>query len=175
MPDPRYPIGRFEWKGALSDDDRKWAIEVIAHTPDELRTAVEGLEDSQLDTPYREDGWTVRQVVHHIPDSHLNAYVRMKLALTEDEPLVKPYDEAAWAELVDSKGPVIGSLQLLTVLHERWVRLMRSMSPEDFARRFRHPEYPDALRSLDWLLALYAWHGPHHVAQINALRQRKGW
>lgn len=175
MSDPRYPIGRFEWKGALSDDERLWSIAIISHTPDELRTAVEGLDDEQLDTPYRDGGWTVRQVVHHLPDSHLNAYVRMKLALTEDAPLVKPYAEAAWAGLADSEAPVIGSIQLLTALHGRWVRLIKSLRTEDFARTFRHPEYPDEPRTLDWLLALYAWHGPHHVAQIQSLRQRKGW
>ena len=175
MTDPRYPLGKFEWKGSLTEDERLWSIAIISHTPDEMRAAVEGLDDEQFDTPYREGGWTVRQVVHHVPDSHLNAYVRMKLALTEDEPTVKPYSEAAWAELADSRAPVIGSLQLLSVLHERWVRLMKSLSPADFARQFKHPEYPDAPRSLDWLVALYAWHGPHHVAQIQALRERKGW
>jgi len=175
MPDPRYPLGKFEWKGSLTDDERRLAIQVIVHTPSELRAAVEGLDDPQLDTPYREGGWTVRQVVHHVPDSHLNAYCRMKLALTEDQPLIKPYNETLWAELADSRAPVIGSLQLLEVLHERWVRLMKSLSSADFARTFRHPEYPDTPRSLDWLVALYSWHGPHHVAQITSLRERMGW
>jgi uncharacterized damage-inducible protein DinB len=175
MPDPRYPLGRFEWKGSLSEDDRRWAMEVIARTPAELREAVAGLDDPELDTPYREGGWTVRQVVHHLPDSHLNAYVRMKLALTEDAPVIKPYSESAWAELADSSAPVIGSIHLLEALHDRWARLMRSMSAADFERTFIHPEHPDAPRTLDWLLALYGWHGPHHIAQIQALRQRKGW
>ncbi len=175
MSDPRYPLGQFAWKGSLTEDERLWSIAIIAHTPDELRTAVEGLDDPQLDTPYRDGGWTIRQVVHHLPDSHINAYVRMKLALTEDLPMIKPYSQAAWAELVDSQAPVIISLQLLTALHERWVRVLKSMTPSDFERQFRHPEFPDAPRSMDWLLALYAWHGPHHVAQIQSLRERKGW
>lgn len=175
MPDPRYPIGRFEWKGSISDDDRSWLIEVISHTPDEMRAVVEGLDDAQLDTPYREGGWTVRQVVHHVPDSHLNAYIRMKLALTEQNPTIKPYDQTAWGELADAQAPVIGSLQMLAVLHDRWVRLMRSLAPLDFTRTFLHPEYPDKPRTLDWLVALYAWHGPHHVAQITSLRERMGW
>jgi hypothetical protein len=175
MPDPRYPRGKFEWKGPFTDDERRWAIEVIAHTPSEMRAAVAGLDERQLDTPYRDGGWTVRQVVHHVPDSHFNAYARMKLALTEKNPTIKPYDQTAWAELADSRAPVEGSLAMLEGLHVRWVQLMRSLASSDFARTFVHPEYPDAPRSLDWLIALYSWHGPHHAAQITALRERMGW
>lgn len=138
-----------------------------------LRAAVEGLTEAQLDTPYRPGGWTVRQVVHHVPDSHLNAYIRMKLALTEDGPTIKPYDENLWAELSDSRMPVDASLSLMDALHRRWVTVLRSLQPADFARTFLHPEA--GVVSLDRLIALYAWHGRHHVAHITSLRQRMGW
>jgi hypothetical protein len=170
MTDTRYPIGKFEWRGSITADERKQLIDVIARTPAQLRAAVNGLTDKQIDTPYREGGWTVRQVVHHLPDSHLNAYVRMKLALTEDNPTVKPYLEARWAELADSRLPIEVSLTLLESLHERWVALMRSMKPDAFARTFRHPER-NAVLSLDWLLAIYAWHGPHHVAHVKMVKK----
>jgi hypothetical protein len=137
-----------------------------------MRAAVASLSPEQLDTPYRPGGWTVRTVVHHVPDSHINSYVRFKLALTEDEPVIKPYDEAAWAKLVDS-GPIEPSLTLLESLHERWVQLLKTLSDADFARQFRHPEL-GAVR-LDQNLALYAWHGKHHVAHITSLRERMGW
>ena len=139
-----------------------------------MRAAVAGLTPERFDTPYRPGGWTVRQVVHHVPDSHMNAYVRFKLALTEDEPTIKPYEEAAWAELADSAStPVDVSLTLLETLHDRWVRLLRSMTEADFARKFRHPQL--GVVPLDKNLALYAWHGKHHVAHITSLRQRMGW
>jgi uncharacterized damage-inducible protein DinB len=173
MIDYRYPIGKFAWKGAFTDDERRWAIEVIAHTPDQMRDAVEGLDDAQLDTPYREGGWTVRQVVHHVPDSHLNAYTRFKLALTEDAPTIKPYNEAAWAELPDSRGDISVSLDLLEALHKRWVPLLRTLSEVDYKRTFRHPEM--GLMTLGALLRLYEWHGRHHVAHIMNLRSRMGW
>jgi hypothetical protein len=138
-----------------------------------MRAAVAGLTEGQLDTPYRPEGWTVRQLVHHVPDSHLNSYVRFKLALTEDAPVVKPYDEALWAKLADVTAPVETSLMLLESLHQRWVRVLESMSEGDFARGFRHPELGPV--RLEQTLAMYAWHGKHHVAHITALRDRMGW
>src|SRR5512141_2589925 len=141
MTDLRYPIGKFELPAAVADADRPGLIDQIAALPGEIRRAVAGLGDSQLDTPYREKGWTVRQVVHHLPDSHLNAYTRMKLALTEDEPTIKPYEEARWAELPDARtGPVEVSLDLLEGLHHRWILLIRQLRAVDFGRRYRHPE-----------------------------------
>lgn len=147
----------------------------IAAAPDQLRAAVAGLSPAQLDTPYRPNGWTVRQVVHHLPDSHLNAYTRIKLALTEEEPTIKPYEEARWAELPDARtGPVELSLALLEFLHQRWLLLLRNLAAADFARQFRHPEH-GRMFALDEALALYAWHGEHHVAHITSLRRRMGW
>jgi hypothetical protein len=149
-------------------------IQRIADAPPEVKAAVQGLTEKQLDTPYREGGWTVRQVVHHLPDSHINSYVRFRLALTEDEPTIKPYNERLWAELFDARtAPVALSLQLLESLHERWVMLLRSLKPSDFSRTFRHPEH--GARNLDWLLQLYAWHGRHHVAHITSLREKMKW
>ncbi len=173
--DLRYPIGRPHLKLALSEGERAEALRVIEETPARLREAVRGLNDKQLDTRYRDGGWSVRQVVHHVPDSHLNAYIRMKLALTEDAPTIKPYDEARWAELPDSRGPLESSLALLESVHERWLRLMRALSPADFARPFHHPEHPDAPLTIDWILSLYGWHGPHHIVHITKLRERMGW
>jgi uncharacterized damage-inducible protein DinB len=172
--DLQYPIGRFEFPREVSGEDRARFIQEIAETPANLRAAVTGLSAEQLDTPYRPGGWTVRQVVHHIPDSHMNSYVRFRLALTEDEPTIKPYDEARWAELPDSRTARIEtSLALLESLHERWVLLLRSLSPTDLSRQFRHPEL--GVVSLERNLALYAWHGRHHVAHITSLRERMGW
>jgi hypothetical protein len=172
--DPRYPIGKFEWKDELSAVERTSAIAAIEKTPVSFRAAIRGLTDQQLDTPYREGGWTVRQLVHHVPDSHLNSYIRFKLALTEDEPTIKPYDEKLWAQLPDSREtPVETSLALLENLHGRWVVVLRSMKAADFSRKFRHPEHGAV--SLDWAVALYAWHGRHHTAHIMALRERMGW
>ena len=173
--DLRYPIGPFEFAGTLSNDQRQACIDQIAATPERMRAAVAGLTDEQLNTPYRPDGWTVRQVVHHVPDSHLNAYVRIKLALTEEEPTIKPYEEARWAELPDvGATPVETSLTLLECLHRRWVLLLRELSPAEFARRFRHPEHGRSI-GLDEVVAMYAWHGRHHTAQITSLRTRMGW
>jgi hypothetical protein len=139
-----------------------------------LRGAAAGLDNQRLDTPYRPGGWTVRQVVHHLPDSHLNSYVRFRLALTEDEPIIKPYDESRWAELTDARtAPVEISLAFIESLHRRWMLLLRSLAPADLARQFRHPEL--GVVSLDRNLALYAWHGRHHVAHITSLRERMGW
>jgi uncharacterized damage-inducible protein DinB len=175
MDDPRYPIGPFRYQGETDQRGRDQWIGEIAAAPGHLRAAVTGLSPAQLDTPYRDKGWTVRQVVHHLPDSHLNAYTRIKLALTEDEPTIKPYEEARWAELPDArKAPVEVSLTLLECLHRRWVLLLRELTPADFSRRFRHPEHGRAM-GLDEVVATYAWHGQHHVAQITSLRSRMGW
>lgn len=172
--DLRYPIGRFTWSGVNTPGQRAHLIDEIAATPERLRAAVTDLTVAQLETPYREGGWSVRQVVHHIPDSHLHSYIRFKLALTEEQPTIKPYNESRWAELTDARtGPVETSLGLLEQLHERWVLLLRALSPDDFARTFQHPER--GIVSLDANLAMYAWHGAHHVAHIESLRQRLGW
>ena len=173
--DPRYPIGRFTPVTPSTDALRRDGLEELSALPARMRAAVAGLNDAQLDTPYRPEGWTVRQVVHHVPDSHMNAYIRLKLALTEETPTIKPYDEQTWAQLADARMPVDVSLRLLEGVHARWVVLYREMQPKHFARTFVHPEYPDAPRTLDWLLQLYAWHSRHHVAHITSLRERQGW
>jgi uncharacterized damage-inducible protein DinB len=174
MPDLRYPIGKFNYHGPLTDEQRQVSLDEIAHAPANMRAAVEGLSEKQFDTPYRPDGWTVRQVVHHVPDSHINAYVRFKLALTEDDPPIKPYAEDRWAQLADTQAtPVQVSLALLDSLHDRWTRLLRSLQPEDWKRTFRHPELGSV--TLEKNLSLYAWHGRHHVAHVTALRERSGW
>jgi uncharacterized damage-inducible protein DinB len=174
MTDFRYPIGPFTPPTDPSAEWRLQAIEKIAQTPARLRQAVRGLSDSQLDTPYRDGGWTVRQVVHHVPDSHINAYVRLKLTLTEAAPTIKPYDETLWAKLPDTERvPIDVSLALLDALHIRWVSLLRSMSESEFARRYEHPE--TGRHDLNYFLAMYAWHGDHHTAHITTLRERKGW
>jgi hypothetical protein len=162
------------WPQEVTADDRRRMIAEIAEAPAKLRAAVAGRTDGQLDTPYRDGGWTVRQVVHHLPDSHLNAYIRFKLALTEQEPTIKPYEQQLWAELPDSKtAPIDMSLDLLESLHRRWVLMLRAMTPADFARTLRHPEL--GVVRLDRYLASYAWHGRHHVAHITELRKAKGW
>ena len=174
MTDPRYPIGKFQPHDSIDDVQRSALIASIAEAPAMLRLAVKGLSDAQLDTPYRDGGWTVRQVTHHLPDSHMNAYFRTKLALTENEPTIKPYEENLWAQLIDGRtAPVEPSLTLLESLHVRWVMLLRSMKAPDFARTFRHPER--GLRNLDWLLQLYAWHGRHHVAHTATLKTAQKW
>jgi uncharacterized damage-inducible protein DinB len=173
--DLRYPIGKFHRPGALTDAQRAEYIVMIEETPAKVRAAVKGLNEEQLNEPYRPGGWTVRQVAHHVPDSHMNAYVRFRLALTEDEPMIKTYAEAKWAELADAKSSAVEpSLELLENLHKRWVLLLRSLGPAEWARKFRHPEWETPM-SLDELLALYAWHGRHHVAHITALREREHW
>jgi hypothetical protein len=174
MADPRFPIGKFHYEGTPSEEQRAVFITEIEKTPAGLRNAVKNLTPQQLDTPYREGGWTVRQVVHHVPDSHMNAYVRFKLALTEDEPTIKPYAEDRWAELADTTStPIEVSLALLESLHDRWVRLLRSLGPEDWKRQFRHPEL--GFVPLEKNVALYAWHGKHHVAHVTELRKTMGW
>ena len=172
--DPRYPVGRFRPPETIGAPERAGYIETIEACPAHLRKAVEGLSPAQLDTPYREGGWTIRQVVHHVPDSHMNAYVRFKLALTEEDPTVKTYDEAAWAMLNDAaETPVETSLGLLDSLHKRWVVLLRGISETAWKRKFVHPEM--GTTALDTYLALYAWHSRHHVAHVTELRKRMGW
>ena len=172
--DLRFPIGRFRLPATVSPEERVEFISRLASTPARLRAKVERLTQTQLDTPYREGGWTVRQVIHHLPDSHMNSYVRFRLALTEDSPVIKPYEESRWAELPDARSmPVEPSLVLLESLHARWVPLLRSLSAADWKRSFRHPELGPV--TLENNAALYAWHGRHHVAHITALRQRMAW
>lgn len=174
MQDLRYPIGRCPSSPALTPDERRDSIDAIAQTPDRLKAAIAGLSPEQLDTPYRPGGWSVRQLIHHLPDSHMNSYVRFKLALTEDEPTIKAYDEALWAKLNDSQEtPIDVSVALLEALHARWVILLCGMRPDDFARRLKHPER--GAMTLDDVLTTYSWHGKHHVAHITSLRHRMGW
>jgi uncharacterized damage-inducible protein DinB len=171
-PDLRYPVGHW----APPDDSPETAerlVGEIAVLPVRLAAAVAGLDDAQLDTPYRDGGWTVRQVVHHVADSHMNAYVRVKLALTADAPAITAYDEAAWARLPDSRLPVEPSLALLDALHERWVVVLRALGPAELARPYRHPEMGDV--PVRTALAIYAWHGRHHTAHVVGLRERMGW
>jgi hypothetical protein len=174
LDDARYPIGRFDARATASDAEIPGLIDQIAAAPAALRAAVDGLDDQQLDTPYRDGGWTVRQVVHHVPDSHMNALIRFKLALTEEAPTIKTYDEAAWAELADVRAtPIAVSLVLLDATHDRWLRILRAMTPADFDRTLHHPEWGNV--DLRTMLRLYAWHGRHHVAHITKLRERQGW
>jgi hypothetical protein len=174
MTDPRYPVGKFHYDGPPSQEQRQAFLDDIAHTPANLRAAIKGLSAAQLDTPYRDGGWTVRQVVHHLPDSHLNSYVRFKLALTENEPTIKTYAEDRWAQLADTPAtPIEVSLTMLDALHDRWVRLLRSLNAEDWKRTFLHPELGAV--TLEKNLALYSWHGRHHVAHITELRKRMSW
>ena len=176
MTDLRYPIGSFALEEAtVAPEERPGLITAIGELPAQFRHAVQGLSEAQFDTPYRPGGWTVRQVVHHVPDSHLNAYVRFKLALTEANPTIKPYEEARWAELPDTAGTQIGvSLVLLEALHRRWVVLLKSMTDAQWSRTYIHPDYQRSFR-LDAILAMYAWHGKHHTAHITRLRERMGW
>jgi len=174
MTDLRYPVGKFQPESELNDVSRQNLIRQIAETAAKLREAIKGLTEEQLDTPYRPGGWTVRQVVHHIPDSHVNAYIRFKLGMTEQNPPVKPYKENLWAELVDARSsPIEPSLTLLESLHQRWTVFLRSMATADFARTVNHPE--NGVMTLDRILQLYAWHGRHHVAHITSLRERMNW
>ena len=172
--DPRYPVGRYRPEREIAADQRADWIQQIADTPARFRQAVDGLSDDRLDTPYRDGGWTVRDLVHHLPDSHMNAYIRVKLGLTEESPSIKTYDEAAWAALPEPGiTPTEVSLALLDAVHVRWVNTFRTMGEGDWARTIQHPEW-GAMR-LDQLLGLYAWHGRHHVAHVTRLRERNGW
>ncbi len=173
MEDLSHPIERFKPESEVSNERRLELIQQISAAPAALREAVKGLSPEQLDTPYRPGGWTVRQVAHHIPDSHMNAYIRFRLALTEDQPTIKPYKQPLWAELPDAKSADVEmSVVLLDGLHRRWVSLLKSMKPEDFKRTYNHPE--SGVQSLESVLQLYAWHGRHHVAHITSLRKRMG-
>jgi uncharacterized damage-inducible protein DinB len=173
--DLRYPVGKFVYEGEITPAQREEWIRDIEQAPVQLAASLRGLTQEQLDTPYREGGWTVRQVAHHLADSHMNSIIRFKLALTESEPAIKPYDENAWAQLEDTRhAPVELALDLVSGLHVRWVMLLRSMSDADFAKTFYHPESKRVSR-LDRTLGTYAWHGRHHVAHITALRERMGW
>ncbi len=174
MPDLRYPVGEFVARATITHIERQALIASLDETPARLRAAIAGLSEEQLETPYRPDGWTVRQTVHHVADSHINAYVRFRLGLTEEIPTVKPYDENRWAKLEDGQtaDPEI-SLRLLDAVHRRWTILLRSLSSDAFARLLRHPE--SGVMSLDIVLQSYEWHGRHHVAHITSLRQRMGW
>jgi len=171
--DLRFPIGKFQRPESATPEQRKEWIDTLASAPDRFQDAVRGLSDDQLDTPYRPDGWTVRQVCHHVADSHMNSFLRFRLALTEDEPTVKPYDEAKWALLADNSMPVEPSLCLLSCVHQRMVVMLRSLSDADFARKFIHPAMGPVELSTN--LALYAWHSRHHEAHITRLRDRMGW
>lgn len=172
--DPRYPIGKFNRVTSLTAAERAACVEQVAAAPAQFRRAVTGLTPAQLDTPYRDGGWTVRQLAHHVPDSHMNAYLRFKFGLTEDSPAIKTYEEKDWAKTPEvAATPVDVSLALLDALHARWVTLLRAMTPEQFARTIKHPEMGPT--SLDTMLALYAWHGRHHTAHVTSLRERMGW
>ena len=174
MTDPRYPIGKFTYGGTLTEEQKQQGLKDVEQAPARMRAAVKGMTEAQLDTPYRDGGWTVRQLAHHVPDSHMNAVVRFKLALTEDEPAIKTYAEDRWARLADvAATPVETSLCLLECLHTRWMNVMRAMTPEQWKRTLRHPE--QGVMTLERMLALYAWHGKHHVAHVTVLRESKGW
>lgn len=174
MSDPRFPIGKFSCSGPPTPEQKLQFLDEIEKTPARLRAALQGLSEQQLNTPYRDGGWTLRQVAHHVPDSHINSYIRFKLALTEDEPTIKPYVESLWAELPEAKNaPIEGSLALLDSLHQRWMLVLRALSDEQWKRTFRHPDMGPM--PLEKNLALYAWHGRHHVAHIATLREKMNW
>lgn len=174
MTDLRYPIGKPLLEGVLTPEQQRAMIDEIGRTPAKVRAAVNGLNTEQLNTPYRPGGWTVQQVVHHLADSHINAFVRFKLGLTEEQPTIKPYDEKLWAETADVHiARVEVSLKLLEALHERWVVLLRSITPADFSRQLYHPER--GAMTLENILRIYEWHGRHHTAHVESLRQRMGW
>ncbi len=173
--DLRYPIGKYSTPQNITSSDREKFLAIIEQLPSKMIEAIQGLNDAQLDTPYRENGWTVRQVVHHVVDSHVNAYIRFKFALTEDNPTIKPYNENLWAELPEAKtGAVEISLPFIDAIHHRWVIMMKSMSEDQWARTYIHPEKKVTSR-LDEVLSLYAWHSEHHTAHITSLRKRMNW
>ncbi len=172
--DLRFPIGKFDSEIKVTPQMRDEFIQTIEELPAKFRQAIEGLSDEQIDTPYRAEGWTVRQLVHHVADSHINSFCRFKFGLSEDTPTIKPYDEAVWAEMPDSKSaPVDLSLNIIDGVHARWALLLKSMSASDFARKINHPER--GAMSLDAMLALYGWHSLHHTAHVTKLRERNGW
>lgn len=172
--DIRYPVGKWSPAKSIDADTRRRLIGEIDALPGQLSAAVAGLEDGRLDTPYRAGGWTPRQIVNHVMDSHLNAYVRFKLAITEDNPTIKPYNEQTWAETDDGRTAAVSvSLPVIDGLHRRWVQFLRSLDDAAFGRTLVHPERGPM--TLDDLLQLYAWHGRHHTAHITELRKREGW
>ncbi|MCY7374871.1 MAG: bacillithiol transferase BstA [Pyrinomonadaceae bacterium] len=171
--DLRYPIGKFDKSTEITPELKRQFINEISDLPDKLKASVKDLSDEQLDTPYRPAGWTVRQTVHHVADSHLNSLIRFKLALTEDAPTIRPYFEDRWAELKDSFLPIEHSIKIIEGLHHRWTTVLNSMSDEDFQRKLVHPETGEW--TLAGMLALYSWHGKHHTAHITKLRERNGW
>jgi uncharacterized damage-inducible protein DinB len=171
--DPRYPIGRFKRPKTITLPQRLAAIVTLAELPAKLTEAVDGLDRAQLDTPYREGGWTVRQLVHHLADSHMNAFIRVRLALTQDCPTIVPYDEKAWALLHDAAAPAGWSLAIVESLHARWVMMLESLSEEQWHRPFIHPERGES--TIEPMVLMYAWHSLHHVAHITRLRDREGW
>ena len=171
--DLRYPVGKFERPERLEESRILALVDSLAEAPARLARAVAGLNAARLDTPYRPGGWTLRQVVHHLPDSHMNAYIRCKLALTESDPTIKTYEEERWAELADSRSPIEPSLALFENLHARWVLLLRSLAKPDWGRKFLHPNL--GMMTVGQNLAQYEWHGRHHVAHIVSLRERQGW
>ncbi len=169
----KYPIGKFKYNPG--PDELRVAIERISSLPDKLRSAVEGLSDDQLDTPYRDGGWTLRQVIHHIPDSHINAYTRLKLAMTEENPQIRPYDEVKWAECEEAKhGDIQLSLDLLDALHKRWVTFLRSLIAKDLERTYYHPANNKQSKLIE-VVSMYAWHGDHHLAHITSTKDRNKW
>ena len=174
MQDFRYPIGRFTWPKEVTSEEIQHSILSISSLPDKIKLAIEHLNENQLDTPYRENGWTIRQVVHHIADSHMNAYIRFKLALTEDTPTIKPYDEAKWAELDDSQLSPVVSVQIIEGVHQRWGVIMKRMSEDEWSKKYHHPEHNKTFR-LDQLAVMYAWHSEHHLAHITSLISRMNW
>lgn len=171
--DPRYPVGKFQVPETFTPEDRNNAISTLGELPTEMRNAFEGLSNSQINTPYREGGWTLRQVVHHVADSHMNAFIRLRLALTEDWPVIKPYKQDAWAVLHDVSAPVEWSLQIIESVHARWVMLLQSMDEGQWQRGFVHPE--NGRIGLEHAVMLYAWHSRHHLAHITHLRAREKW
>ena len=171
--DLSFPIGKYDKDTKITPEQRKQFIKEIAELPNTLRQAVENLSDGQLDSPYRPGGWTVRQVIHHVGDSHMNSFIRFKLALSEDNPTIRPYAEDLWAETEEYKMPVDVSLGLINSIHRRWATLLGSMSDEDFARTLNHTE--TGAWTLENLLGMYVWHGAHHAAHINNLKKRNGW
>lgn len=173
MMDPRFPIGKFAPVADPGPDVLAWAAADLSTLPSRLRQAVSGLTDAQLDTPYRDGGWTVRQLVHHVADSHMNGLIRVKLALTEDSPTIKPYAQHHWANLPDSKLPIELSLRIIDGVHERLDAIVATLTPDDYAKTFVHPE--NGLTRLDNWIQLYAWHSRHHVAHITELRKARGW
>jgi uncharacterized damage-inducible protein DinB len=171
--DLRFPIGKFD-KSSIGPERRAEFIQTITDLPEKINEAVKGLSDEQIDTPYRPGGWSVKQTIHHIADSHMNSYCRFKLALTEDEtPTIRPYYEDRWAELPDSRLPIDSSLAIIDGIHRRWAAMLNAMSDSDFDKRFNHPESGEW--TLDGALALYAWHSLHHTAHVTTLRDRQGW